>query len=192
MGEFSDKATQSEIEQLEGTINNAAYAQGGQHSIISDLLKKLPIGGAADLDSQATALEEKSKLQAEATQRGEPYGIRNSEQLRTDIYPFLEWHDKIMMAINKALESIPGLTAIVEKLSEAVSIFVFSLIAPFLMPILHQVKLELSTGSGEVIGTSKNLQFVVFHDHDSSNPTHSMLSKDHFTNWYFPFLKPVV
>ncbi|KAI5843816.1 NIMA-interacting protein tinc [Morchella snyderi] len=182
LGEFSDKATQSEIEQLEGTINNAAYEQGGQHSIISDLLKKLPIGGAADLDSQATELEEKSKLQAEATQRGEPYGIRNSEQLRTDIYPFLEWHDKIMMAINKALESIPGLTAIVEKLSEAVSIFVFSLIAPFLMPILHQVKMELSTGSGEVIGSSKNLQFIVFHDHDSSNPTHSMLSKDHFTN----------
>lgn len=191
MGEFSDKAVQSEIEQLEGTIDQAstqANKDGGEHSIISGLLKRLNIGGAEDLDNQATELENKSKAQAAATARGEAWGLANNgEDIRIQIYPFLEWHDKIMKAINDALESIPGLTAIVEKLSEAVSIFVFSLIAPFLMPILQQVKAELSTGSSEVIGTSKNQQFIVFTDHYSSNPTHSMLSKDHFTNWYCSF-----
>lgn len=152
-------------------------------------MNKFHIGGAEELDSQATELENKSKVKASENQSGQPWGIGASEEeIRTQIYPFLEWHDRIMLVINEALESIPGLTAIVEKLSEAVSIFVFSLIAPFLMPIIQQVKIELSTGSSEVIGSSKNQQFIVFTDNYSSNPTHSMLSKDHFTNRYFPFI----
>lgn len=193
MGEFSDKATQSEIEQLEGAINSAADQanQGnGAHSKIRELLNRLHIGGAEELDSQATALENKSKAKASEGQHGQAWGLNNNgDEIRAQIYPFLEWHDKIMSAINEAIESIPGLTVIVEKLSEAVSIFVFSLMAPFLMPIIQQVKVELSTGSSEVIGSSKNLQFIVFTDHQSSNPTHSMLSKDHFTNRYL-FLNP--
>lgn len=188
LGEFSDKATQSEIEQLEGAINSAAdqAAQGnGVHSRIRELLNRLHIGGAEELDSQATVLENKSKAKASEGQHGKAWGLNNNgDEIRAQIYPFLEWHDKIMSAINEAIESIPGLTVIVEKLSEAVSIFVFSLMAPFLMPIIQQVKVELSTGSSEVIGSSKNLQFIVFSDHQSSNPTHSMLSKDHFTNMY--------
>jgi hypothetical protein len=196
LGEFSDKATQSEIEQLEGAVDQASQANqsgGGAHSIIRDLLNKFHIGGAAELDSQATDLENKSKAKAAEGQQGQAWGIGASgEEIRAQIYPFLEWHDKIMLAINKALESIPGLTAIVEKLSEAVSVFVFSLIAPFIMPIIQQVKVELSTGSSEVIGSSKNLQFIVFTDNYSSNPTHSMLSKDHFTNWYSPFFNESV
>lgn len=193
MGEFTDKAVQSEIEQLEGTINqaNQANESGGAHSIIRDLLNKFHIGGAEELDSQATELENKSKAKASEGQRGKAWGIGTSgEEIRAQIYPFLEWHDKIMFAINEALESIPGLTTIVEKLSEAVSIFVFSLMAPFLMPIIQQVKVELSTGSSEVIGSSKDQQFIVFTDHYSSNPTHSMLSKDHFTNRYSFFSYP--
>lgn len=58
----------------------------------------------------------------------------------------------------------------------------FSLLAPFVLPIINQVKTELNTGSSEIIQSSKEKQLIVFYDDNSSNPTHSMLSKDHFSN----------
>jgi len=50
------------------------------------------------------------------------------------------------------------------------------------LPIINQVKTELGTGSSEIIQSSKEKQHIVFHDDRSSDPTHSMLSKDHFSN----------
>lgn len=50
------------------------------------------------------------------------------------------------------------------------------------MPIINQVKVELNTGSSEIIQSSKEKQLIVFNDDRSSDPTHSMLSKDHFSN----------
>lgn len=60
--------------------------------------------------------------------------------------------------------------------------FVFSLLAPFVLPIINQVKTELNTGSSEIIQSSKDKQLVVWLDDNSTDPTHSMLSKDHFSN----------
>ena len=54
--------------------------------------------------------------------------------------------------------------------------------APFVLPVINQVKTELNTGSSEIIQSSKEKQLIVFHDDYSSDPTHSMLSKDHFSN----------
>ena len=58
----------------------------------------------------------------------------------------------------------------------------FSLLAPFVLPIINQVKNELETGSSEIIQSSRDKQHIVFHDDYCSDPTHSMLSKDHFSN----------
>lgn len=51
-----------------------------------------------------------------------------------------------------------------------------------MLPIINQVKTELNTGSSEIIESSLAKQHIVFHDDTSSDPTHSMLSKDHFSN----------
>ena len=51
-----------------------------------------------------------------------------------------------------------------------------------MVPIISQVKNELQTGSSEVIQSSRDKQMVVLQDDDCTDPTHSMLSKDHFTN----------
>ncbi len=67
-------------------------------------------------------------------------------------------------------------------LTEQLNIFVFGLLAPYVLPIISQVKTELNTGSSEIIQSSKDKQHIVFHDDDSTDPTHSMLSKDHFSN----------
>lgn len=51
-----------------------------------------------------------------------------------------------------------------------------------MLPIINQVKTELNTGSSEIIQSSKEKQLIVFYEDESSDPTHSMLSKDHFSN----------
>ena len=56
------------------------------------------------------------------------------------------------------------------------------MIAPLVLPVIKQVKNELATGSSEIIESSRQQQHIVFHDHRCSDPTHSMLSKDHFSN----------
>jgi hypothetical protein len=77
---------------------------------------------------------------------------------------------------------------LIENIENEINIFVFSLLAPFVVPIINQIKTELNTGSSEIIQSSKDKQLIVFHDDHSSDPTHSMLAKDHFSNVCFPSL----
>lgn len=44
------------------------------------------------------------------------------------------------------------------------------------------MKTELNTGSSEIIQSSKEKQLIVFYEDACTDPTHSMLSKDHFSN----------
>jgi hypothetical protein len=107
---------------------------------------------------------------------------RQMDLICKQVYPVLEFHDEIMHSITEAIEQIPILPDLIETLQEQISIFVFSLIAPFVLPVIKQVKAELATGSSEVIQSSREKQHVVFNDDSSTDPTHSMISKDHFTN----------
>ena len=107
---------------------------------------------------------------------------RYLQDVQRQIYPILEWHDEIMQSITETIEKIPILPDLLENLTEQLNVFVFSLLAPFVVPIINQVKTELNTGSSEIIQSSKDKQLIVFHDNNSTDPTHSMLSKDHFSN----------
>lgn len=81
----------------------------------------------------------------------------------------------------------------IQQLEDQLSVFVFSLIAPFIVPVIDQIKNELRTGSDEIIASSQNEQHIVFNDDEGTDPTHSMLSKDHFSNaspTFDPFLSP--
>ena len=87
-----------------------------------------------------------------------------------------------MQSITETIEKIPILPDLLDKLQDQINIFVFSLLAPYVLPVIGQVKAELATGSSEVIASSRDKQHIVFRDDHSSDPTHSMLSKDHFSN----------
>lgn len=82
-----------------------------------------------------------------------------------------------MKSISEAIDQIPVLPDLIEEVQNQISIFVFSLLAPFVLPIIGQMKEELATGSSEIIQSSKDKQLIVFNDDSSSDPTHSMLSK---------------
>lgn len=184
-GEVSDKLTQNEIEELEGTLQQGAQ---GDTSFLRDLLDKIPDGlfGGDDKKSKMENLQnnaQASQLQNTTISPRDPEEytlyIRNIFQ---QIMPAIEFHDEIIKTITEQIENIPILPKLIEQLEEQLSVFVFSLIAPFIVPVISQIKNELRTGSDEIIQSSNNEQHIVFNDDNSTDPTHSMLSKDHFSN----------
>lgn len=98
------------------------------------------------------------------------------------IYPILAFRDKVVRTISGIIEKIPGLEALVDRIVETLTVFVLSLLAPFVRPVLTGLTNALQTGSAGVIDSSGKHQYEVWTDPRSSDPTHSMLSKDHFSN----------
>ncbi|KIY02468.1 uncharacterized protein Z520_02607 [Fonsecaea multimorphosa CBS 102226] len=186
-GEFDDKTTQSEIQELNNTLQQ--YQNGSQdNSILQDLLNKLPSGlfGGKDQAGKANELQQNAlnhQMQnAHITPRQPEQWTRYLDDVQRQIYPIIEWHDEIMQSITETIEKIPILPDLIEQIQDQINKFVFSLLAPFVVPIINQVKTELNTGSNEIIQSSLAQQHIVFNDDNSSDPTHSMLSKDHFSN----------
>jgi hypothetical protein len=185
-GEITDKATQSELQELQGAIANAERSKN--KSKIKDLLSQLPDGifGGKDEAGKADELENNANAAAmgnlHVTPKEPEAFTEQIGELVKQIYPVMEFHDEIMQSISEFIEKIPILPDLMEEVQNQVTIFVFSLLAPYVLPILDQVKAELETGSSEVIASSREKQHIVFNDDDSTDPTHSMLSKDHFSN----------
>jgi len=98
------------------------------------------------------------------------------------IYPILAFRDKVVKSISAIVSKIPGLEKLLETITERVTIFVLSLLAPFIMPIIQAVSKQLKEGSSAVIDSAAKHQFEVWTNPHSTDPTHSMLSKDHFSN----------
>lgn len=204
VGEVSDKVVQSEVQDLDAKL--AAAEQQSQSNNTTSTLKKIldniPFGllglGDSDFGNQADKLQQDAaakQLEQTSISDGGSGKIAGMDvgQLKTqaaqtmkDIYPVLEFHDKVMKAMQKGIDKIPGASELLENLTGAMQIFVFSILAPYVKPILARVKTELAAGSGGVLQASENAQFNVFDDANSSNPTHSVLSKDHFTNLLNP------
>ncbi|KAK8250527.1 heterokaryon incompatibility protein Het-C-domain-containing protein [Phyllosticta capitalensis] len=98
------------------------------------------------------------------------------------IYPILEFRDKVVRSISNAISKIPGLESLVEKISEKVTQFVFSLLAPIVLPLINAASKQLKAGSSTVIDASGKHQYEPWTDPHCTDPTHSLLSKDHFAN----------
>ncbi|KAK6387586.1 hypothetical protein LTS17_000855 [Exophiala oligosperma] len=186
-GEFDDKTTQSEIQELEGTMQQY-QGMSNDSSILQDLLNKVPSGifGGKDEAGKANELKQNSVNHQMQNTRISPRQpeewTRYLADVQKQIYPIIEWHDEIMQSITETIEKIPILPDLIENIQDEINKFVFSLLAPYVVPIINQVKNELNTGSNEIIQSSVDKQHIVFNDDHSSDPTHSMLSKDHFSN----------
>jgi hypothetical protein len=187
LGELSDKTKQSELQSLEGAITESE-TDSPSESLLQDLLNKIPSGLIGDNDQAGQMDEFKAKADdarhnnQEITPLEPEEWTRYLDDVQKQIYPVLEWHDQLLKAINEAIEKFPVLPELIEQIQDQITVFVFSILAPYVLPIIKQVKTELETGSSEVIQSSREQQHIVFNDDSSSDPTHSMLSKDHFSN----------
>lgn len=98
------------------------------------------------------------------------------------IYPILEFRDKVVRAIDSIVSKIPGLEDLIEKITERVTLLVMSLLAPYVQPVINAVSQQLKQGSSAVIESSGKHQYEPWTDPYCTDPTHSLLSKDHFSN----------
>lgn len=133
---------------------------------------------------QASAEQERNNERTRANLNQVPGMSPNFDPVQTAkrIYPILEFRDKIVKSINNMISKVPGLESLLEHISETLTAFVLGLLAPFVRPIINQVSKVLKDGSSGVISASANNQLEPWKDPHCTNPTHSMLSKDHFTN----------
>ncbi|KAF3764716.1 Het-C-domain-containing protein, partial [Cryphonectria parasitica EP155] len=184
-GEVSDKLTQNEIDELEGTLQQSSNSDT---SMLRNLLDMIP-SGLFGGDDKKDKMEELQNNANAAQMQNTTISPREPEEytlyiknIFKQIMPAIEFHDEIIQKISEEIEKIPILPKMIEQLEDQLSVFVFSLIAPFIVPVINQIKNELRTGSEEIIQSSQNEQLIVFNDDHCSDPTHSMLSKDHFSN----------
>lgn len=210
LGEANDHFTQSEVDQLDIALKNSEQSSGpsggsssrgfggsfgdGVTDFIS-LVGQLPgIGGG--MASEARNLKRMAEDQERQNEREESYsGTRanvnivpgmsenfDPVKVSRQIYPILEFRDKIVKSINRGIAKIPGLEKLLEHISETLTAFVLGLLAPFIRPIINAVTKVLKDGSSGVISASAQSQLEPWKNPNCTDPTHSMLSKDHFTN----------
>ncbi len=84
---------------------------------------------------------------------GVPGMSPNFDPVKTakQIYPILEFRDRVVKAINATIAKIPGLESLIEKISETLTLFILSLLAPFVRPIIEAVSKSLKDGSSTVV-----------------------------------------
>jgi hypothetical protein len=104
------------------------------------------------------------------------------QQVIAKIYPILVFRDNVVRTISAIISKIPGLEKLLDTITERVTLFVFSLLAPFIQPIIAAASAQLKTGSSTVVDASANHQYEPWTDPHCTDPTHSLLSKDHFSN----------
>lgn len=184
----SDKLTQNEIEQLQGTLENSGKADTSKLRNLLDMIPDGVFGGEKQSDKvdqiQSDAASAQLENMSVSPKEPEEYTIYCQNIFR-QIMPIIEWHDSVMKSISNATSKIPVLPKIMGQVEEQLSVFVFGLLAPFILPVLNQIGAELKVGSEEIIASSEREQHIVFHDDDATDPTHSMISKDHFSNVSF-------
>ncbi|KAJ9613435.1 hypothetical protein H2200_003377 [Cladophialophora chaetospira] len=134
--------------------------------------------------TQAPSSQTQQAPQSQSTAPAGLPGMPNFDPAKTvsQIYPILVFRDKVVRTISSIIEKIPGLEALVDRITETLTVFILSLLAPFVRPVINGISKALQSGSSEVLDSSAKHQFEVWTNPSSSDPTHSMLSKDHFSN----------
>jgi uncharacterized membrane protein YgcG len=147
-----------------------------------------------DDDSYSASRADPPSFQAPPGSTGGPPGPgipgldpnMDPEAVVKKIYPILVFRDNVVRTISGIISKIPGLEKLIDTITERVTLFVFSLLAPYLKPLIAAASKQLKEGSGAVVDSSGKHQFDVWNNASSSDPTHSLLSKDHFSNYLNP------
>ena len=168
LGEAQDHLSEASVSDLNKAVNDARSRGSNPMSDLFGLLGSVPGGSSSGMSRDA---EELSRGPSSDPMTMSP------QEVYKNLFRILSFRDSVMMTIEKTIEKIPGLNSLVEKASNALSVFVFTLIEPYVQPLMKQAMGGLHAGSSEVINNED--QYEVFNNANASDPTHSILSKDH-------------
>ncbi|KAF8899167.1 heterokaryon incompatibility protein Het-C-domain-containing protein [Infundibulicybe gibba] len=172
MGEATDKLSQASVTDLSNKMSQASQGDNNNLSTLKNILGKLPIGGGNDKIEQGEEIHAQAKAY-----NFDPNNIAPPE-VQKQLLDLLKWRDEVYRDVLAKIEMVPGLSDLIEELTNALNAYVFTVIAPWLTPILQQATGVLGEGSKAVIDSDD--QYEVFNNPNASDPSHSMLSKDHF------------
>ncbi|KAG9057866.1 hypothetical protein FS842_003628 [Serendipita sp. 407] len=173
MGEAGDKLSESSVSELSKKIANA---QGQQSSLatVKTLLGQVNASGG----DTGNEIDKAEQIQKKAYSFN-PDNYTTDEVQKT-LWDIMVWRDTIMRKVSTAIEKIPGLENTLEELTAALNVYIYTTIEPYVKPVLMKVSEGLGSGSRLVI--DQDDQYEVFDNASASDPSHSMLSKDHFDN----------
>lgn len=171
MGEATDHLSQASVTDLTQKMNDVSQGDNNTN-VIKDILSKLPIGGSDNKMSEGEQIQAQSKAY-----NFDPNNIAPPE-VQQQLLALLKWRDGVYRDVVKTMEMIPGLDDLIDQLSNALNAYVYTVISPYIAPILQQATGILGEGSKAVINTDD--QYEVFNNPQASDPTHSFLAKDHF------------
>ncbi|KAG8732187.1 hypothetical protein FRC11_000102 [Ceratobasidium sp. 423] len=171
LGEATDHISEASVSDLTKEFDKARSrsATQSQASVaLRELIFQLPGGGDNDLRRDMEGVE---RLRA-STQPGGVGGTKPPDQmspqeLHAVLWQILKFRDSVMKKIEKTIERIPGLGALIEKITDNLAIFIFTTLEPFMKPILQSATTALQTGSAEVINSHD--QYEVFNDPRASH-----------------------
>ncbi|KAJ4485648.1 Het-C-domain-containing protein [Lentinula aciculospora] len=174
LGEATDHLSQASVTSLSQKMSDASNESNSSGNIenLRKIFSKLPIGGSDEKMNEAEQLQQESKAY-----NFNPDDIAPPD-VQKQLLEMLVWRDGVFRWITKKIEMIPGLSSLLDELTNALNAYVYTVIAPWLTPILTQATSVLGEGSKAVIDTDD--QYEVFDNPDASDPSHSLLSKDHF------------
>ncbi|PCH35251.1 Het-C-domain-containing protein [Wolfiporia cocos MD-104 SS10] len=179
LGEATDHIVrgQASVVDLNSELEKAREKSGPASSAtaantLRELLFKLPNGSGNEMERELEGVE---RIRAQGTRSPEDM---SPQELHVVLWQVLTFRDSVMKKLSIIIDKIPGLGALLEKITDSITVFVFTTLEPFLKPIMKQATTGLQAASGAVI--NQHDQYEVFDDPRASDPTHSFLSKDHF------------
>ncbi|ETW86830.1 hypothetical protein HETIRDRAFT_121390 [Heterobasidion irregulare TC 32-1] len=174
MGEATDHLSQASVTDLSQKLSDASSSdQNSNISKLKDLLSKLPLGG----DSSSQMGEAESLQASSKAYSFNPDDVAPKE-VQQQLWALLKWRDGVYRDVLEKIEKIPGLSELIDGITDALNAYVYTILTPWLTPILKQTTDVLGEGSKAVIDSDD--QYEVFNDPRASDPSHSLLSKDHF------------
>ncbi|KDQ14438.1 hypothetical protein BOTBODRAFT_32569 [Botryobasidium botryosum FD-172 SS1] len=174
LGEATDHLSEASVADFTKKMSDAK-AQNPNDSPIAkfrDILSKLPSSSGNEQRVQSAEAVRKDAINFN------PNNVA-PEQVRQQLWTVLVWRDGMMKDIAKVIANIPGLEDLLEQLTNALNAYVFTILEPWLTPILQNATATLQQGSAAVIDSDD--QYEVFNNPNASDPSHSLLSKDHFS-----------
>lgn len=160
-----------EAEQLQSASNSQAAAN----------MRTTGFPNQSNFDSTSRDVTDAASFK-QSSRANVAYANMDVQATVAKIYPILEFRDKVVKGISRTVATIPGLESLIETITEKVTMFVMGLLAPYIQPIITAASGQLKTGSSAVVNSSAKHQYEVWEKPYSTDPTHSMLSKDHFSN----------
>ncbi|QRW24652.1 heterokaryon incompatibility protein Het-C protein [Rhizoctonia solani] len=170
---------------ITGTFGSADF----MHSMLGEATDHLSEASVSDLSKKMSELKNQDQSESPIAKLRAILGRIPSafdfnpddvapEEVQQRLLEILKWHDQVMRDITKTIQNIPGLESLLDDLTNALNAYVYTTLEPWLSPILQNATGALQEGSAAVIDSDD--QYEVFNNPDASDPSHSLLSKDHF------------